>query len=61
MLPPRADYGERTICINPMYANRGLEVTLRLYSGEATCATTFALNEAFVDDVTVTTDPACPF
>lgn len=54
-----AGFVEETVCLNPALATQPQEVSFRMQRS-GPCGTTFPEEEAFIDNVRVTTDPACP-
>ncbi len=54
-----AGFVEETVCLNPALATQPQEVSFRMRRS-GPCGTTFPEEEAFIDNVRVTTDPACP-
>jgi hypothetical protein len=53
-------YHAGKICLNPKLVGRNTPVTFSMGGGGGTCATVIPAETAFVDDLQVTTDPACP-
>jgi hypothetical protein len=59
MLPENGVYEKSTLCLDPLYAGRPTRVQLYHYGGTGACAVVTA-QRAILDDIEVTTDPACP-
>lgn len=55
-----SEYLEETVCLNPADATKPQTLTFTISPGGGTCAVTFPEEEAFIDNVRLTTDPACP-
>ena len=55
-------YHEAVVCLDPKLEGRGQVVTFRMFEPTQTmaCYTTVSAEQAFVDDLSVTTDPSCP-
>ena len=55
-------YHEAIVCLDPKLAGRGQVVTFRMFepTQTAACYSTMPAEEAFVDDLSATTDPSCP-
>ncbi len=54
-------YMPYTVCLDPVYAGRAQAVTISHNGGSGLCDNSnYTMQSAFIDDVTVTTDPSCP-
>lgn len=53
-------WNQGTICLDPKLSGRRQNVSFAMSGGAGACATTHPAETAFVDDLSVTTDPACP-
>lgn len=54
-------YQKYTVCLNPRYVGRPQPVTISHSGGSGVCDTTnYTQQNALIDDIAVTTDPACP-
>jgi hypothetical protein len=54
-------YRQYTVCLNPLFVGRPLPVFLRHSGGSGLCDNSnYIQQNAFIDDIEVTTDPTCP-
>jgi hypothetical protein len=53
-------YHEGTICLDPKFVGRNVPVTFSMSGGGGTCANIIPVEQAFVDDLSVTTLAGCP-
>jgi hypothetical protein len=53
-------YHQGVICLNPKLVGRTQQVNFRMNGGGGACATVIPAETAFVDDLAVTNDVACP-
>ena len=52
-------YHQATLCLNPKLAGRNQQVSFGMSSVAGTCNTQITAEQAFIDDLAVTTDPSC--
>jgi len=55
-----AAFAEETVCLDPADATKPQTLSFTISPGGGLCADTFPEEQALIDNVRVTTDPACP-
>ena len=58
-IPPQGAYAPQIVCIPKRLSNRLLTARISTTSSATNCLAVFAEEQAFIDDVEITTDPSC--